>query len=73
MPALEVERAAPREIRLVVAGRGSPAAIEQASARPVTNHHSLGAEQWAFEKPLWKAPKKPAESRHRAYLHSRIR
>ena len=31
MPAVEVERAAPREIRLVAAERGNPPAIEQAS------------------------------------------
>ncbi len=67
MPAVEVERATPREIRLVAAERGSPAAIEQASdllsgimsrqphggawERPVSCRHSQGAENRAFEKP----------------------
>ena len=67
MPAVDVERAVPREIRLVAAERGSPAAIEQASdllsgimsrqpygsawEPPVPTRHSQGAEERAFEYP----------------------
>jgi hypothetical protein len=86
MPAVEVERAVPREIRFVAAERSSPAAIEQASdlLSGIMSRQPYGS---AWERPVaianapksghsknphWKAPKKPAEVRCLVYPHLRM-